>query len=94
MECRKRALLGDSFSPRNKETFPGVTFQMCIIALQAFVIKRTSCFSWELYLLPLLMVVNEVMFLVHFLPFFITPRQRTSNFDSHERPFLRKGSVI
>lgn len=33
------------------------------------------------------------MFLVQFLPFFIRLCQRTSNFDSHERTVLRKGSA-
>lgn len=51
IECRKRPLLGDSFSPRKMEIFPGNTLQMHITALQAFVIKRILCCPSGLYFL-------------------------------------------
>lgn len=51
IECRKRPLLGDSFSPRKMEIFPGITLQMHIMALQTFVIKRILCCLSDLYFL-------------------------------------------
>lgn len=52
IECRKGPLLGDSFSPRKMEFFPGISLQMHIEALQAFVTKRILRCPSDVYFLP------------------------------------------
>lgn len=94
IEYRKRSLLGDSFSPRKMEIFPGVTLQMHILALQAFVRKRISCSSLELYLLSFSAHGGTSSNVLGPLPLlFHKTLSKDSNLDLHERPVLRKGSA-
>lgn len=94
IECRKRSLLGDSFSPRKMEIFPGVTLQMHILALQAFVRKRISCSSLEQYLLSFSAHGGTSSNVLGPLPpLFHKTLSKDSNLDLHETLVLRKGSA-